>query len=455
MVDTNTMNGTRPNAIFCLPVETIVKICASMETVEDIKAFALTSRRANDIVKQNDSIIAKDFILEKFGTSITSNYKLVVMAAASRDVNPLNRAEVRQFFEFYLKDKNRIWTTSHFSLAIAGRIAKIMEAVRGVIALRPNVNPRVYQYFPLPQHLKSKTELSREVQTCLMMEIATNLFHLMPDGTILFNVPYLDLFHSFWGSFSFLEVKQTEAMCNRFRACLFNSFQSWTRSRLPDSALFGIRHIRGIEFTYRGMTDNDPQTPGLPCIVMYPFLTGITNLWATVQESQAAERLGPHTPSQDPHPAPGPMAARFSRYLAMYWYTEDFQDRNSLMVLASNLFYEHRVQYAEKRYQPDLTAIPRYIWNTFLNHRYDKMFRCARRDDYVRPSPMWDIDLFLRYRRMLEIMCPAVGPWSNPYNHFIAFAVVLLGSYRKLQSLSHDERTRLMCIIKALSWQQY
>ncbi|KAI1095456.1 hypothetical protein F5B19DRAFT_345747 [Rostrohypoxylon terebratum] len=93
-----------------LPVELVVKIYKSMDDAGDVKATLSTCRRAKAIFDDNAGVIAKSHLLRRLHPS---NIKLMVMAVASRDVDPQDEESIERFYRPPGRNSQTLRQTPH------------------------------------------------------------------------------------------------------------------------------------------------------------------------------------------------------------------------------------------------------------------------------------------------------------------------------------------------------
>ncbi|KAI0852844.1 hypothetical protein F5Y00DRAFT_258099 [Daldinia vernicosa] len=156
-----------------MPVEVIVKIFASMESIGEVRSLILASKKFYDIYAENSNQIAKGLILHQLGPN---DYKLAVMAIESRKVNPLDATELKQFFDDYIHHKE--WELKLFRMHTVFHLPELQDAAECILKSEHGLMiPEIQEIIP-----ETPTEHARKIRALYMREIMLNLFHQIPSG---------------------------------------------------------------------------------------------------------------------------------------------------------------------------------------------------------------------------------------------------------------------------------
>lgn len=194
------------NIFHRLPVEIVVKIYKSMNDAGDVKATLSTCRRAEAVFDDNAGVIAKSHLLR---TLHPYNIKMMVMAVASRDVDPQDEKSIEQFFRDYLFRADP-WPASMFTMDMVAALPILKKAMWQVLSCT------YVGVFWKPFHVKvTPTEIARELRTCLMLETGANLFYRPPGRNHLtvMRTPHVEWVDKYWDVFSQVEL---QAIKNEF-----------------------------------------------------------------------------------------------------------------------------------------------------------------------------------------------------------------------------------------------
>ncbi|KAI0900467.1 hypothetical protein F4806DRAFT_504218 [Annulohypoxylon nitens] len=189
-----------------LPVEIVVKIYKSMNDAGDVKATLSTCRRAKAIFDDNAGVIAKSHLLR---TLHPYNIKMMVMAVASRDVDPQDEKSIEQFFRDYLFRADP-WPASMFTMDMVAALPIFVAAMREVLI------GTYLGVFWRPWCLgMTPTEIARRLRTCLMIETGANLFYRPPgrNPQTVMRTPHVEWVDKYWDVFSRVEL---EAVVDNF-----------------------------------------------------------------------------------------------------------------------------------------------------------------------------------------------------------------------------------------------
>lgn len=199
----NTDRQENRNFFKCMPREIILEVFKHMDSFDDIKAMFSTCRAAYNIFQQNEGHIAKAYIMRDTGEIMP--YKLPVMAAASKDVDPTDSKSIQRFLDQYVRETGP-WPASCFTMVIAKRskqLVLIAEKLFGdILNGRGHCSDHPFN--------TTRTESIRIMRTVFMIETAGNLFYRMPDYTILTSAPCRDLEYEYWAAFSQHELRQVK-----------------------------------------------------------------------------------------------------------------------------------------------------------------------------------------------------------------------------------------------------
>ncbi|KAI1461119.1 hypothetical protein F4805DRAFT_414790 [Annulohypoxylon moriforme] len=177
-----------------IPVELMIKIYKSLFDLKDVKATLSTCRRAKAIFYENAGDIAKAYL---FRTLDPSNLKLLVMAVASRDVDPQDPASIEQFFRKYIW-RSGPWPSSYITMDMVASLEPFCETCN-----------HAWMWVSLPfEYKRTPTQEARKLRGGLMIETATNLFYRGPgkDGAIFWRSPNVEWADKYWEAFSRIEV---------------------------------------------------------------------------------------------------------------------------------------------------------------------------------------------------------------------------------------------------------
>ncbi|KAI0884717.1 uncharacterized protein GGS22DRAFT_188928 [Annulohypoxylon maeteangense] len=261
-----------------LPAELIIKIYKSMNDIEDIKATLSTCRRAKAIFDAHASAIAKSHLLRKIHPS---NLKLMVMAVASRDVDPEDPVSIERFFHKYIwHAADDVWPNSYFTMdmvallpVFAGAAEQVWECAGANCFRRPF-------YFE-----QSPTEDARKLRVCLMIETATNLFYRAPgkDGVIFWRCPNAEWADRYWDAFSRVEVDMVVEVADFVAHVLLNStgalpVKTTFRRRDFRQALWKFAFTIGLETLYRWHQVEPYSMPSL-----------IEDTWESIPDGESME----------------------------------------------------------------------------------------------------------------------------------------------------------------------
>ncbi|KAI1210620.1 uncharacterized protein F4807DRAFT_422058 [Annulohypoxylon truncatum] len=190
-----------PDHIFYrMPPELIVKIYKRMNDIGDVKATLSTCRRAKAIFDEHAGAIAKSHLLR---TIHPINVKLMVMAVASRDVDPRDQKSVEQFFRSYIW-RAEPWPASYITMEMVAALPFFYGCMN---LLFERIWIGLWREFSgIPP---TDAELARVLRTFLMIETATNLFYRAPgkNGEALRRAPHVEWVDRYWEVFSHAEIE--------------------------------------------------------------------------------------------------------------------------------------------------------------------------------------------------------------------------------------------------------
>ena len=202
------------SGLLCLPTENLVSIYGSCGDMRDAQSLGATCRRLQGVLAAHENVIARAHILRALGPS---DFRLGVMAVASRGVDPRDRGAIEQFLARYLQRPAADWPASNFSSEVAVALPRLIRAADALADC-------AFHWFTKTALHVSPTEHARKVRTAFMIETAANLFYRVLDGsgsggcntatTLLWRAPFTDLETAFWEAFSFGEIWQAYEMRN-------------------------------------------------------------------------------------------------------------------------------------------------------------------------------------------------------------------------------------------------
>ena len=206
------------SGLLSLPTENLISIYACCRDMHDVKALSGACRRLRDVFAAHENVVARAHI---FRTLSPSDFRLGVMAVASRDVDPRDRGAVERFLDRYVARAGADWPASNFSMGVAVALPRLVLAADALAEY-------AFYWFTKTALDVSPTEHARKIRTTFMVETAANLFYRAPGGsqsgaggsanTLLWMAPFPDLETTFWEAFSYDEIWQAYEMRNPLAA---------------------------------------------------------------------------------------------------------------------------------------------------------------------------------------------------------------------------------------------
>ncbi|KAI1650398.1 uncharacterized protein F4817DRAFT_312766 [Daldinia loculata] len=199
------------SGIKSMPTEIVVEIFTSMESAREVRSLFLASKRFYKVYVESSNHIAKALILRRLDPN---DYKLAVMAIESRKVNPLDKSELKQFFNDYVH--HREWDIKLFRMYTAFHLPELQDAAEHILESEYGLRiPELHDIIP-----ETATEHARKIRALYLREILLNLFHQMPNRykytltPFLESPPYPEWVIDFRANFCYGELIQVEAISN-------------------------------------------------------------------------------------------------------------------------------------------------------------------------------------------------------------------------------------------------
>ncbi|KAH9892030.1 hypothetical protein F4778DRAFT_784776 [Xylariomycetidae sp. FL2044] len=199
-----------PSLIEKLPCEVQISILSEITDLDTLYHVVSQSRKLYSVLRDNQGPISKKMIMNLIGTE---NYKLAVMAQATRGIDATNHAAVLRFLEDYIFRIGE-WPTSLYKLAMVRGIQAAHASMDIVVSRAPKCEG--FSVWKLGPDRLSRTERARLQRTWYLAETAANLFRWQPgpvDSERLHVLPpFPDLSRRFWSMVPRWDVYRLECL---------------------------------------------------------------------------------------------------------------------------------------------------------------------------------------------------------------------------------------------------
>ncbi|KAI2473401.1 hypothetical protein F4781DRAFT_427415 [Annulohypoxylon bovei var. microspora] len=334
----------REHTFYRIPPEVIVMIYKRMNDIKDVNATLSTCRRAKAIFDAHAGVIAKSHLLR---TLDPSNIKLMVMAVASRDVDPTDPASLERFFHSYVW-RTDPWPASYFTMDMVVALPWFCKAVDQLFNKTFIGLWRSHFYFGV-----TPTEGARELRTCLMMETAANLFYRAPGkhGAVLRHTPCGEWVDKYWEVFSHVEVETVLLTADYYRQCFFDSID--TVYIAPRRALYTSYRMNGV----------------------LGFTVGLENLYKWTQKLPLGSL--PHIVEE-------------------FWWSGPEEEEIGTPYHDAKRCLGNKTR-LQPRFQPDPDAIDEETWQRVKCEGLKKFFGCGEFDQSIGMLSCWDKATLTRF----------------------------------------------------------